>query len=196
MRDNPKPQEIYKHFKGNLYQIVTIANHSETGEKLVIYQALYGDFTVYARPLEMFLEEVDRNKYPKTEQKYRFELYQPSNTVVDACEGKGEAQNEKIEVQSEEKFEEQNVDANTKDQIGDEEYKLDARVLDFLDANTYEQKLGILATMHGDLTNDMLNTMAAAEDIELKEGEIEERYEEFKHCLLTLDRFECNRLRS
>ena len=78
MRQEPKPQQVYKHFKGNLYKIIAVGHHSETKEKLVVYYDLSGKNSTVndpcIRPLQMFMSEVDHGKYPTVEQKYRFEL--------------------------------------------------------------------------------------------------------------------------
>lgn len=68
-----KPGEYYRHFKDRLYQIVAIAKDSETEEKMVVYQAMYGEEDIWVRPYTMFVSEVDREKYPDVEQRYRFE---------------------------------------------------------------------------------------------------------------------------
>ena len=69
-----KLNAIYKHFKGEYYLVMDIVNHSETGEQLVLYRALYGDNKFYVRPLDMFISKVDKDKYPNIKQEYRFEL--------------------------------------------------------------------------------------------------------------------------
>ncbi len=197
MREYPRPQEIYRHFKGNLYQIVTLAIHSETREELVVYQALYGDYKVYARPLSMFMEEVDRQKYPDVLQKYRFEKV----SAAEAAEKQpGQEEKGKPPVIPEAVMQGDREEKGTKPDPrplpqDDEEFVLDPQVMEFLDADTYEERLNILASMRHRITDDMINTMAISVDLEIEDGEIEERYEELKNCLLTLERFECNRLR-
>ena len=69
----PKLKHVYRHFKGDYYLLEDIASHSETGEKYAVYRKLYGDGSLWVRPLDMFLGEVDRVKYPDAKQKYRFE---------------------------------------------------------------------------------------------------------------------------
>lgn len=65
---------LYRHFKGMYYYVLDVATHSETGEKLVVYQKLYDDRDLYVRPLDMFCSDVDRNKYPDVKQQKRFQL--------------------------------------------------------------------------------------------------------------------------
>lgn len=211
----PKPHEIYKHFKGNLYQVVTIAEHSETGEQLVIYQALYGDFKTYARPLVMFTGEVDRQRYPEVTQRFRFELQgtdtdrqireteaagveHPVSTQTTVTASQPAAQATPIVAQNIAAQATATAAQTTIAPVSpaeDEEPALDPLVLEFLDADSYEEKLNILAGLHHRITNEMITTMAISCDIEVNDGEPEERYEELKNCLLTMEKFECNRLR-
>ncbi len=191
-----------------------MATHSETGEKLVIYQALYGDFAVYARELSMFLSEVDRQKYPNASQTFRFEkVSAPSNgQSAQTAETQFPAQSDEKQMRSktlqssgdsEEVADgavtemsattgkaEAAANAADADASG-----LDPLVLEFLDADSYEKRLEILSLLRGHITDDIINTLAAATDLEIPEGEVEDRYAELQNCLLTLERFECNRLR-
>ena len=198
MRQIPKPGEIYRHFKGNCYRIITLATHSETGEKLVIYQALYGSFSVYARELSMFMSPADREKYPDAAQEMRFELVESGAAKILQPE---EALAKPGAAVSGEETEKKGVyagkEAPDKEQFPEEgtEPKIDPMVLAYLDAGTCKEKLQILTNMKGRLTDEMINTMAIAIDVEIKPGDITERYEELKYCLAMRERFECRRLR-
>ena len=215
MRPNPKPQEMYRHFKGNIYQIRCLAKHSETGEVMVVYQAMYDTFQIYVRPLAMFMEEVNRAKYPDAKQKYRFELLQDMDDISSSAEPQSYQQSEAL------RQEEASVRAEAptrtevlvRDEVSaqsetpaqaeipvqtaesDDQVNIDPLVMEFLDADTYEQRLNILAALHDRVTDDMINTMAVAVDLEIKDGEIGARYDELKSCLLTFEKYECNRLR-
>ncbi len=322
MTDIPVKDQIYRHFKGNLYRIVTVAIHSETGERMVVYQALYGDYTVYVRELSMFTGKVDRNRYPDADQEERFKLLTqiigqesgaslqvrtspdepiriqagtdeavqnpetdgdgmpaqaaddngvqktggdnreaamgvgeekplpeskaqgqatgagedrplPESKAQGQATGAGEdrplpeskaggqatgadeqapdrAAGDSVQTAAEnvqaakaasgdaaEHVEETKEPSNAAQggEAEDEMAGLDPFLLEFLDADTYRERLNLLAALHVRLTDDMFNTMAFSVDVEIGDGDLETRYEALKNCLLTLEKYECNRVR-
>lgn len=195
----PRAQEIYRHFKGGLYQVMAVAEHTETGEELVIYQAMYGDFNIYARPLEMFVSLVDRVKYPDADQQLRFQLQGPGagRQMTAAVLGGTAADAQTFRPEGEERVGTQPPQPEGSFSAAEtepEEPGLDPLVLEFLDARTYEQRLNVLAALHHRITNEMITTMALCCDIEVEGDDVEQRYEELKQCLITKERFEIKRM--
>ena len=204
MADRPRPQEIYRHFKGNMYQVLTIAIHSETREEMVVYQALYGDYKVYVRPLDMFMSEVDRAKYPDVKQKMRFEKVTPSDDVSERVVTphpvkKPEKETEKEPIKKpmfnfkpteKSVIMEKSVDEEAK------ELNLDPLVIQFMDADLASEKNDILSKLRPIITNDMIDIMALSVGVVVNEGDVYDRYNDLRTCLTTMEKFESTRLRS
>lgn len=215
---------FYRHFKNKLYQVRAIATHSETREKMVVYQALYGDYSTYVRPYDMFISEVDHVKYPEVTQKYRFEQVNPDGSSLNKQRNQmdGQVQTETASViQPEESQQVANVQqtelveqteavrrANVvqqaeKVQQTDEvpvkeeeaEGEVDPGLLLFLDAETYHDKLNTLSLLQSRLTDNLINAMAASMEVEVKDGPIEERYQSLRRCIQVRAKYECTRLR-
>ncbi len=189
--------QFYRHFKNRLYQVVAVAEHSETGERMVVYQALYGEYRVYARPYEMFVSEVDHEKYPQANQKYRFELVKPAD-------GQEESQNQEVPKSGYEQSDVQEPAAErgeeqTATQVSapqkTEEGAVNPLLLEFLDADTLEDKMHIMIFGRNQMDDNLLNSIAISLDLVVEEKSTEEKYDEILNCLSMMERFECNRLR-
>lgn len=194
----PSTGELYRHFKNKLYQVIAVANHSETGEKLVIYQALYGDYQVYARPLEMFVSEVDHVKYPEVTQKYRFERVERESLVADSGCKKVEVPSEEAkQVVSKANQQPQAAEMEPAKQPQDtaKEDGVNPKMMEFFDAETMEEKYNILVSMRDEVDDHMINSMAVVMDMVIPEGEVSDRYEQLKYCIRTKQRYETDRLR-
>ena len=172
-----QPGQFYKHFKDKLYQIITVAEHSETGEKMVVYQALYGDFRTYVRPYDMFVSEVDHEKYPNVAQKYRFELIKSENF------GNTDAKPEKAE------------EAESVCEPAPEYSGVNPDLLAFLELDTLAEKLEMLRDLRKRMDDRLLDSIAASLDIVVDDGPLPQRYQEVLNCLETMEHFECSRFR-
>lgn len=181
---------FYRHFKDKLYQVKGTAIHSETKEKMVIYQGLYGSYEMYVRPYDMFLSEVDHIKYPDVVQKYRFEL-------IDIKTGKSleadyEENNQNMESEKSEELEESK---ESKESEESEESEEDSKLIRFLDAYDYKEKLDILTSMRGELNDGLIDIMAESIEVAVPEGDITDRYNSLRKCLMAHTKYEGLRLR-
>ena len=167
-RRKPMPGECYRHFKNKLYQVIAVAEHTETGEELVVYQALYGSFRVFARPLAMFLSPVDREKYPDADQEYRFELVDRETLEREDSGWAGEKS-----MRAAESF-----------------------ILRFFDEETYEGKWRLLEREGGRLSQKTLEIICGGMEIpDGREESAEELLYDLKRYLETQMKFEGNRFR-
>lgn len=172
------PGEFYRHFKNKLYQVKGIAYHSETKEKMVVYQAMYGEFKWYVRPYDMFISEVDHVKYPDVKQMYRFE---------------------KVTLQPEEKQQTEPVcdtdNATDINETGDNS-GVNPALIQFLDADSYREKLNVLTAIRGKLDDRLVNDIATSMDITVPDGPIDDRFMSLKACIAAHAKYEeSNRLR-
>ncbi len=209
-RRKPMPGECYRHFKNKLYQVVAVAEHTETGEELVVYQALYGSFRVFARPLAMFLSPVDREKYPDADQEYRFELVDRETLEREDSGWAGE----KSQREAEESLwagEKSQREAEESRRAGEEPRRAeddwsreeDGRrddgesfILRFFDEETYEGKWRLLEREGGRLSQKTLEIICGGMEIPGgREESAEELLYDLKRYLETQMKFEGNRFR-
>lgn len=192
------PGEIYRHFKGRLYQIVAVASHSETGEKMVVYQALYGDFAVYVRPYDMFVGKVDREKYPQADQEHRFEW-------VSKEDGRERNQGERKEThrpKPEEKASEEAEPESKKDVPAEPEERTDREeeqpkpaLMGFLDAESFGERIQYLKELSKNASQSDLDSIYVVLDMRPQPGSIVEQLDAVNSYLTMQQHFDGGRLR-
>ncbi len=187
MRDIRQGQ-FYRHFKDRLYQIVAVAEHSETGEQMVVYQALYGDYRVYVRPYEMFMSEVDHEKYPGVTQKYRFELVEFAKEQKEFKTETPAQEPKRPEVQMP-------VPEPPEDLRESGEEAVNPILMEFLEADTLEEKMHILVYNRNKMDDNLLNSIAISLDLVVEKDTVKEKYDEVLNCISMMEKFECNRFR-
>lgn len=223
IRPNPVENQVYRHFKGTLYQIVTIAVHTEDSEKLVVYKSVENPEKVFARPLEMFMSEVDRFRYPMIRAKYRFTLVEDGeeeeaqaqeieeNTETIGVEEPLEAEEtagseetaEQEEIAEPDGTVESEMPSETVEEITDDNavYKADGTlVIDpvveaILDEKDFTKKIENFQLLRNKCTEEMLTTLAISLDVQLSGNTVEEKYAEILKTLKMHEKYETGRLR-
>ena len=186
-REIPRPGEFYRHFKNRLYQIIAVAYDAETEQQVVVYQALYGDYRVWVRPLENFLSRTDREKYPEASQEWRFERIVPGlESPSQEAQGPQSGPAQDVSVPS---CPAPAVSAAEEGRTGTQV------LLAFLDAETREEKKAALVSGMDRLTQRELDSIYMALDMPAQEGDVRAQVSGILSWMKTQERYESSRLR-
>lgn len=205
-----KVGEIYRHFKGNRYEVIALAEDCEDGTTQVVYKALYSPYKTYVRPYFEFVEELDARKYPNAQQRYRFEKEQGTGSAS----GVGSRQfyaNTSAQTESARPESGQGAGAKvitpdvpepqynvSQDTLGEPiglEGKIDPNLLRFLNGRTYEDQIRMLKEMKGHITEEMFRVMFVSLDFPMPEGSADEHYNTLMKRLETMHEFDGKRFR-
>ncbi len=196
MRDIPKKHEIYRHFKGGLYEIVAIAHHTETMEELVIYRNKEDRNQVYARPLAMFMSSVDREKYPNVKAEYRFEkvnIKKPdeySKSLNSVNESAVSDFKKLVDIKKKERQQEEKVAVSDEIPEG-----ISSDLIRFLDTDDFEEKLDILEDVKDRIDDNVVTAMAVSLDLTVEDGSKESKIHDIRNYLMLQMRFDGKHLR-
>lgn len=158
----PKPGEKFLDTDKKPYQILCVANGVETKEKMLVYQALYGEFECFVRPLGMFMEEAASKKQQEKE----------TLKTADVKE-----------------------ELPKREAVTYENNQADPALLQFLDADTLEEKYQVIKSLGNSITNRLIDDFAVTLDLVIPDGEVDIRYQQLLSSVRTLQKFETTRFR-
>jgi hypothetical protein len=188
--------DLFQHFKGMLYQIIGLAKHSETRELMVVYQALYGDYSMYVRPLAMFLSEVDKEKYPQVTRKYRFTKIDRNELQTNSTQSEQTERLDPNKVELKEaKVTEIEVKPVVVTQTNAHESLVNADLMEFLDARDCGEKLEVLYNIRKKIDDRIMSDIEMSLDLPVGSGPVEPRIQIVRDNLQAMSRYEGRRLR-
>lgn len=189
-----RPGEIYRHFKGNRYEIVTLARDCEDGSIQVVYKALYPPYDVFVRPYAQFVEELNPAVYPNASQKYRFEKETDGEVTVGTrrfvgnlpeMTRDGEPSREPVKGPGNEPVKETEYEESRQP-----EGRIEPGLMRFLNCDTHEDRIAVLQDLEGKISDRMFAIMFASLDFPMPDGGAEEKYQTLMKRLRIMSEFD------
>lgn len=174
MGREPKTGEFYRQNKGGLCQIVNVATDVDTNDRFVIYQELSGNYGIYTRRVDIFMENAKKQIINQNESEQEEYPQNPNENDFKEVDNLGEKLN---------------IGGNLH---SDDMFAPNPKLIEFLDADSYEDKYNVLVSMENEITDRLVDDMAVVLDLVIPEGDVMNRYDQLKYAVRTKGKYEYN----